>query len=160
MGNGFLSRIIKNRLFTYDKFFFMKVSTSILFFLFVVLNNTAIAQKKFACFQNDKKSSLKISVCFKNDRASYVKYYGQDETIPVFYKSSHSYMEKGAAHGYWSSVYIEKYRGKVTGRYTITNAGIGGLDLTYIRYKDNKKFYFKLISNKSDYSIYQSNPCF
>ena len=38
-----------------------------------------------------------------------------------------------------SETYLEKYREKITGTYTFTNAGTHGLDVTYVRKKDGKE---------------------
>lgn len=56
-------------------------------FTFLLFALTSIhAQNLYSCFQNDKNQNLKISACFdKNDRAIYVKYKGNEETIPLFY---------------------------------------------------------------------------
>src|ERR1700754_4357252 len=94
--------------------------------IFFSLVNCAFAQKTFVCFENDHNKNLKIYVCFnQKNKAIYVKYKGQKDSIPVIYKSRTS--EKGQDGGipayYWNEVYVEKYNGKVTGEYILTNAG-------------------------------------
>jgi len=137
----------------------MKVKTILLIcfasFSFIYLK----AQNVYSCFQNDKNQNLKISVCFdKNDRAIYVKYKGNEETIPVFYSKKEVTPNNGGhPSAYVFITYIEKYREKVTGKYVFSNAGIGGLDVTYYRAKDNKEFYFSMIPGTARN---QDEPCF
>ena len=133
--------------------------------LFLTLCLTkSYSQNMFACFENDKKPDLKISVYFdKNDKAKFVKYKGQNETIPLFYSKRETTNNDGGIPAvYWAEIYTEKYRGKVTGTYTFTNAGTHGLDVTFKRKKDGKEFYFAIIegSQDSDNSTYSSQPCF
>ena len=103
------------------------------------------AQNTYSCFQNDKDQNLKISVCFdKNDKALYVKYNGNDETIPLFYSKTEIFPNNPGGHprAYIHKTYIEKYREKITGKFIFSNTGIGGQDVTFYRKKDNKEFYF------------------
>lgn len=122
------------------------------------------SQNMFACFQNNKKPELQISVFFdKNNKAKYIKYKGQNETIPLFYsKIEKTNNDGGHPAVYWAETYVEKYRGKVTGTYIFTNAGTYGLDVTYKRKKDGKEFYFYILEGSQDIdnSTFRSTPCF
>ncbi len=132
-----------------------------LFFL-VVFGSNLYSQDKFACFQNDKKTELQISVCFDKDyKAKYVKYKGKDETIPLFYSKKEK-SDIGGAKTYWAVTYVEKYRGVITGTYVFTNAGSHGLDVTFKRAKDGKEFYFVIIEEllDTDGETYLNRPCF
>jgi hypothetical protein len=124
----------------------------------------ASSQNKFACFENDLNKNLKISVSFdKNKRAKFVKYQGQKDSIPIFYsKIIKSKNPGGIPAVYWEEIYLEKYKGKVTGEYTFTNAGTYQLDLTYSRRRDNKEFYFAIIGNTvgNDGQPFRINSCF
>ena len=110
-----------------------------------------------------KSYSQNMFACFENDKAKFVKYKGQNETIPLFYSKRETTNNDGGIPAvYWAEIYTEKYRGKVTGTYTFTNAGTHGLDVTFKRKKDGKEFYFAIIegSQDSDNSTYSSQPCF
>ena len=126
--------------------------------------NSFSQNKGYACFENDTKKELKISVCFNNSgKAVFVKYKGQEETIPIYYsKITKSNNPGGNPSVWWAETYIEKYRGKVTGTYIFTNAGTYDLDVTYKRKKDNKEFYFTIIGGapNSEDARYRSSPCF
>jgi hypothetical protein len=124
----------------------------------IVFTNLCHAQKYFICFTCDEKTSLQISVCYENGKAVYVKYKGQDETIPLIFLREK--IEKGSAD--LSTTYVEKYRGAVNGTYTITHSGNWDY-VTYTRKKDNKKFNFTINHetsvNEKDNS-YRTTPCF
>lgn len=124
----------------------MKIKILVCIFFFAIKVN---AQRKFTCFVNDKNPDLQISVCFdNNDRAKFVKYKGQDETIPLFYsKTVRSPNPGGNPPVYGFVTYIEKYRGKITGKYVFDNASKYRLGVTYIRARDNKEFYFEVLED-------------
>lgn len=136
--------------------------------LFIILSTSAFPQnnKMYACFQNDENSNLQISICYntKTDKYTYVKYKGQDETIPIFFSKKINTKNPDGGHPayFWAITYTEKYRGKITGIYTFTNAGTHGLDVTYKRKRDGKEFYFFLIEGMQDIdnAQYKSTPCF
>lgn len=117
------------------------------FFIFAIVFFTtkkAECQNMYACFENDKQSSLQLSVYFdENNKAKFVKYRGQQETFSLFFKKGViTKNPEGIPRTYWADIYIEKYRGVTTGTYTFTNAGYRKLDVTFKRKKDGKKFYF------------------
>lgn len=144
-----------------NKIYPMRTISLFLFFATFAVN--VYSQDMFACFENDIKPNLKISVYFdENNKAKYVKYSGQDETIPLFYLRREKNGSLGGHMVYWAETYTEKYRGIITGTYTFTNAGTYGLDVTFKRKKDNRKFYFSIIegSQDSDNSTFRSKPCF
>ena len=107
---------------------------------------------------------MKISVYFdKNNRAKFVKYKGQEETISLYFlKKGSEKNEGGIPAYYWFETYVEKYRGKITGTYTFTNAGTHALDVNFKRKKDGKEFYFQIIegSQDEDNSTFRTKPCF
>jgi len=130
--------------------------------LFIVLlflgMDHALCQNSYQCFMNDKNNTLQISVCVdKNDNPLYVKYKGQDETIPLFLLKTKRVLNApdGNPKYYYFRTYREVYRGKTTGTYVFTNAGLGGVDVTYHRNRDKKEFYFILISDSGG-----DKPCF
>lgn len=135
----------------------VKIILSIVLVSFLLISLKA--QNRYGCFQNDKNQNLKISVCFdKNDKALYVKYKGYEETMPIFYSKKEVTPNTGGHPSLYVSItYIEKYREKVTGKYVFSNTGIGGLDVTYYRAKDNKEFYFTMIPGTARY---QDEACF
>jgi hypothetical protein len=135
---------------------------SILIFVVVFcFKANGFSQNMYSCFQSDTNPDLKILVCHNSKyRITYVKYFGQHETIPVFFQKYNTYQEEGATKNWWNEIYVEKYREKITGTYMVTNSGIGGLDITYTRKRDGKKFYFKLIETENGYSKYLDSPCF
>ena len=119
--------------------------TSITFFLI----SSVFSQTKYACFENDKNKNLKISVSFnKNNRATSVKYGGQKDSIRLFYSRIVKVKNDGIPAYYWAETYLEKDKGKVAGEYIFTNAGTYQLDVTYLRKRDNKEFYFSIIEGK------------
>jgi len=140
----------------------MKKAYIFLFFTFFLTE--AFSQNMFACFENDNNPELKISVYFdKNNKAKYVKYKGQNETMSLYYTKRETMNNDGGHPSvYWAEIYVEKYRDKITGTYTFTNAGTRGLDVTFKRKKDGKEFYFSIIegSQDSDNSTFNSRPCF
>lgn len=134
------------------------------FIILLTVSFSTYSQDKFACFENDNNNTLQISICFdQNGKAKYVKYNGQNETIPLFFKKTERTENAPGGHPrYWiSEIYVEKYRGVVTGTYTFTNAGTHGLDVTFKRKKDNKEFYFSIIEGLQDPNdgTYRSDPC-
>ena len=137
----------------------------ILLSLFLSFGITKIfSQNKYACFENDKNKSLKITVIFdKNEKAKFIKYQGQKDSIYIVYsKIIKSKNPGGIPAEYWEEIYLEKYNGRVTGKYSFTNAGTYQLDVTYTRKKDKKKFYFQIIDNTIDpiNQPFRSTPCF
>jgi hypothetical protein len=128
------------------------------------MGSTAFSQIKFACFESDKNTNLKISVSFdKKEKATFVKYKGQKDSISLFYsKIIKSKNPGGIPAVYWEEVYLEKINGKITGKYSFTNAGTYQLDVTYTRKRDKKEFYFKIIENTigKDDQPFRESPCF
>jgi hypothetical protein len=132
------------------------------FFICLLTTNT-FSQTKYACFENEKNKNLKISISFnKNNRALFVKYYGQKDSIRIFYSEIVKFKNDGIPAYYWAETYLEKIKGKVTGEYTFTNAGTYQLDVTYSRKRDNKEFYFSIIEGTEgdDDRPFHFNPCF
>jgi len=119
----------------------------------------ASAQKFFMCFKNDSNLELALTVAFdaKTEKAVFVKYKGQNETIPLFY-SKQSVLNKGYAA--YETTYIEKYRGKQTGTYIFTHSGNGEY-IKYFRKKDNKTFSFTIDLDASvEHETYRKTPCY
>lgn len=143
----------------------MKRLTLFLWLLATVSTYSLRAQSKYACFQNDARPGLQISIGFNGKgKAISVKYKGQRDSIPLTFISRTK--EKGPDGGipayYWSETYQERFKGKVTGTYIFTNAGTYQLDVTYTRKKDNKDFYFAIIEGtftENDVP-FRSTPCF
>jgi hypothetical protein len=124
----------------------------------------SFSQKMYACFENDKNKNLQLSVYFdENNKAKYVKYKGYKDVYQLtFLKTERTANEGGHPRYFIANTYVEKNKGVVTGTYTFTNAGTHGLDVTFIRKKDNKEFYFFIIegSQDSDNAVYRTKPCF
>ena len=123
-----------------------------------IFSNSIFAKKYYKCFVCDTKPNLQISVCFENERVVYVKYKGQDETIPITFLKTK--FENGSA--VYNDSYVEKYRGTVNGTYVITHTGNWDY-VSYTRKKDGKKFEFTINHetsvNERDNS-YRTTPCF
>ena len=132
----------------------------VIFFLIPV----AFSQNKYVCFQSDSIKTLKMAVLFdKNRKAKFVKYAGQKDSIPLYYHSIYKNKNPGGIPAvYWAATYLEKVNGKITGEYTFTNAGTFDLDVTYLRKRDNREFYFEVIDdqNKEEGFPYRAAPCF
>lgn len=142
----------------------MKISATIII-LFSLLNAAkTFGQDMYACFVNDENRKLQLSVYFdKNNKAAFVKYKGQTATIPLVYSKIKTTKNSGGIPAvYWAETYNEKYNGVITGQYIFTNAGTRGLDVTYVRKRDGKKFYFSILegSQDSDNTTFRSRPCF
>lgn len=131
---------------------------SIFVSLFVLLFvQQAFAEKYFICYDADKNPKLHLSVCFENNKAVYVKYQGQDKSIPLTFVKTN--IQKGVAA--YSDVYSEKYRGKVTGTYVMTHSG----NYDYVKYtrkKDGKVFNFTINHTEtiSEEGNYRTTPCY
>ena len=138
----------------------------LLSYFLIFITTSSFSQIKYACFENDINKKLRISVGFsENEKARFVKYYGQKDSIPIFYSKIIKVANDnsgGIPAFYWEKIYIEKLNGKVTGKYSFTNAGPYQLDVYYTRKKDNRKFYFTIIEElKGTLEIpFQTNPCF
>lgn len=127
--------------------------------VFSLLRTNASAQKFFMCFTNDSNPKLALTVGFnaKTVRASFVKYKGQDETIPLSYVKQRIPNEGYATT---ETTYIEKYRGTQTGTYIFTHSG-NWVYIKYIRKKDNKKFTFTIDNDLSvEDGEYRTTPCY
>lgn len=133
-------------------------------FLLSLFTYETSAQNKYACFQNDVNTNLKISVLFDaKEKAHSVQYYGKnDKTILFYSKTTKTKNTGGHPPAYKAVYYIEKYKGKITGTYIFTNAGTHGLDVTFIRQSDGKEFYFSLIegSQSDGDSTFRNTSCF
>lgn len=136
----------------------------ITFLLIFFLVTKLYAQFTYLCFENDKNKKIKLWVSFdKNERASYVKYAGQTDSIKLVYSKIEKTENPGGIPSvYWAETYLEKYQGKITGEYIFTNAGTYQLDITYLRKRDNKEFYFQVIEKEVDtvFGIHRQKPCF
>ncbi len=127
--------------------------------IFCVLRINASAQNFFMCFTNDANPKMTLTVGFdtKTEKASFVKYKGQGETIPLYYVRQR-FPHKGYAT--YETTYTEKYRGIQTGTYIFTHSGNYDY-IKYIRKKDNKTFTFTV---DLDLSIvdeaYRKTPCY
>ena len=132
--------------------------------LALLLSSKTHSQPTYACFENDKNTKLRLWVLFdKNEKAKYIKYEGQKDSIQLI----HSHLEQSKNPGgipavYWSETYLEKFKGKITGEYTFTNAGTRQLDVTYTRKKDGKQYYFRIIESFFDEvtGVFKETPCF
>ena len=132
-------------------------------FFICFLTTSTFSQTKYACFENDKNKNLKISVSFnKNNRALYVKYSRQKDSILIFYSKIIKSKNDGIPAYYWVETYLEKIKGKIIGEYRFTNAGTYQLDVTYLRKRDNKEFYFSIIEGTEgdDDRPFRLTPCF
>jgi len=128
------------------------------------LSGKIFSQNMYACFENDNKKNLKISVFFdQNNKAKFVKYKGQEETISLYFQKRRTEKNDGGHPAYyWFETYVEKYRGAITGTYTFTNTGTHGLDVNFKRKRDGKEFYFQIIegSQDEDNFTFRTTPCF
>lgn len=127
--------------------------------VFCLLAIDALAQRFFMCFTNDSNPKLALMVGFdaKTEKASFVKYKGQHEAIPL------SYIKKripNAGYATTETTYLEKYKGKQTGTYIFTHSG-NWVYLKYIRKEDNKKFTFTINNDLSvENGEYRTTPCY
>lgn len=113
--------------------------------IFSFVANSASAQTFYKCFDAEAGSTMKITVKYVNETAVSVKYKGQKQAIPLnFVKQIVNY--DNADSGI-TSVYNEKYNGKITGKYLLTRSG----NYDYVEYqkKDGKVFNFALNQNLS-----------
>ena len=115
----------------------------------------AKSQTFYQCFDSDTNAKLKISVKFVNDKAISVKYKGQTQAIPLVYVKQ--VYEKGSANT--TTIYNEKFNGKITGKYLITHSGVW--DYEKYRRQDGKVFNFTI---NQDLSVsgdsYRKTSCY
>ena len=115
------------------------------------------AETFYQCYDSDTNQNLKISVKFVNEKAVSVKYKGQKTAVPVVFKDK--IFENGGAHPNITSIYLEKYNGKITGKYTFTHSGVWD----YIEYQrnDGKRFKFTINLDLSTAGNgYRTSPCY
>jgi uncharacterized membrane protein YfhO len=126
--------------------------------VFLLTQSTTFAQKYFHCFTCDSKPSLQLSVCYENDKIVYVKYKGQDETIPLTFVKNKNISV--TAYSTDESTYTENYRGVVNGTYKFTKSG-NWYYITYKRKKDGKVFKFTIDHEKSIVNEeFRTTPCY
>lgn len=136
----------------------MKTQFTLLLF-FCLLSLNASAQRFFMCFTSDTNPKLALTVGFndKTEKAIFVKYKGQDETIPLTYIKGNISNKGNSAY---DTYYSEMYGGKQTGTYIITNSG-NWVYMKYIRKKDNKLFAFTIDNEQSIVDgEYRKTPCY
>lgn len=109
------------------------------------------------CFNNDKNTSIQISIYFNAEgTAQNVKYKGQTKWIDlIFVKTTEE--NQGGAYPVISDLYSEIYNGKKSGTYKITKSGIWYY-VEYRRKKDNKKFNFTKKEETLNKRL--TKPCF
>jgi hypothetical protein len=99
----------------------------------------------------------------EDEKAKFVKYKGQKDSIPITYsKVIKSENPGGIPAVYWEKIYLEKINGKITGKYSFTNAGTYQLDVTYARMRDKKEFYFQITESTMGVldRPFRETPCF
>lgn len=115
------------------------------------------AQTFYKCFDSDAGSKMKITVKYVNETAVSVKYKGQKQAIPLNFVKQ--IINKDDSDSGLTSLYNEKYNGKITGKYLITHSG----NYDYVEYqrKDGEVFNFTLNQNLSLINnTYRKTPCY
>ncbi len=124
-----------------------------IFLLFAVLGvSLASAQTVYKCFQSDDNPKLALMAKSVNGTIVSVKYKGQKQAIPL--TNGH----QKAADIDLNELYLEKYNGKITGRYTFTNTP-NDETLQYERMKDGKFYYFTLSPSSYVNNAFRRTPC-
>lgn len=112
----------------------------------------ASAQTVYKCFQSDTNTKLAVMAKSVNGTIVSVKYKGQKQAIPL--TNGH----QKTADTDLNELYLEKYNGKITGRYTFTNTA-NDETLQYERMKDGKFFSFTLLPLSYVDNSYRKTPC-
>lgn len=113
----------------------------------------ASAQTVYKCYQSDNNTKLAIMAKSVDGTVVSVKYRGQKQAIPV------RYSEQRTEDSDLKELYLERYNGKITGRYTFVNTA-NDETLQYERMKDGKFFYFTLLSDLTyRNNSYRTTPC-
>jgi len=124
-----------------------KIFTSIAFLMPLF----TFAQMKFRSVGTAK--PIEFTFGFQHEKAAFVWYKNQKEPIALKLKTldiDSSERESGQPN-FYTYTYTEMYKGKATGEYGITEWPRNVDDIYYIRFKDAKKFTFKLIQDDEFY---------
>lgn len=111
------------------------------------------AQTVYKCYESDGAEALGIMAKSVNGTIVSVKYKGKKQAIPV------RYAEQQTEDADLKELYLERYNGKITGRYTFINTP-SNETLQYERTKDGKFYYFSLDSDATYRNgAYRKTPC-
>jgi len=111
----------------------------------------SFAQMKFRSVGTAK--PIEFTFGFQHKKGAFVWYKGQPEPIALKLKAldiDSSERESGQPD-FYTYKYTEMYKGKATGEYGITEWPRNVDDIYYIRFKDSKKFTFKLVEDDEFY---------
>lgn len=111
------------------------------------------AQTVYKCYESDNGDALGIMAKSVNGTIVSVKYRGKKQAIPV------RYAEQQTEDADLKELYLERYNGKITGRYTFINTP-NNETLQYERTKDGKFYYFTLDAGATYRNgAYRKTPC-
>lgn len=125
--------------------------------VFTLIAGSANAQTFYKCFDSDSGGKMKITVKYVNETAVSVKYKGQKQAIPLNFVKQ--IVNKEDSDSGLTSLYNEKYNGKVTGKYLITHSG----NYDYVEYHRQAGEVFNFTLNQ-DLSLvnnsYRKTACY
>lgn len=111
------------------------------------------AQTVYKCYESDNGNALGIQAKSVDGTIVSVKYRGKTQAIPVRYATQQT------DEADLKELYLERYNGKITGRYTFVNTPHNET-LQYERTKDGKFYYFTLDSDLTyKNGAYRKTPC-
>lgn len=112
----------------------------------------ASAQTVYKCYESDSDANLAVMAKSVKGTVVSVKYRGKTQAIPV------RYAEQQTEDSDLKELYLERYNGKITGRYTFVNT-TNNETLQYERIKDGKFYYFTLANETYKNGAYRKTPC-